>query len=521
MSENLELYVRACLQRAVHIIIQSRCANGNNKRAVAKDLHTINSPDNGEGIFDLNLGKLKQFDHYETTKKLWKSLQKTNNQETQQLGLQIRINYAKTGKTIEIWKFHLDKQTGPEQQKLSFTEWYLRISNMLKSLLVYSRMSVTFMLAKEVSFDSFLSYNIEPCYEIGGGNLIGQLKSQIGIFTFVHHEIKELADSSIYDDARQYPEQQQQNVPQNVQYNNLPNSSHALGCHVQNRSQSSHSQNHPHNQSPSYNQNFQNPNFASPHISSPPNIPSPHAIAPGDFGYQTQPRNIPQPQITPNHYNSMPNQPFSPGSVPIPHHNPYPNQHNSSYNQQFNHSYNPTQHNHYPDQAPPFRVGSYQPPGIHNAYSPNLNNSPGGAFPSSLPINQFAYGSKGSLDSDLQYTTSPTEELLKSASKFVSEATRNRVERDNQTSMHNLAYSPNINPNTNPAHSTASSDMSQSVTSKRDVEHLLDLGKRMKADIDKMVQRPTTVKEEFLEMLEQAEDFKNDRDMFMDFAKNL
>lgn len=76
MSENLELYVRACLQRAVHIIIQSRCANGNNKRAVAKDLHTINSPDNGEGIFDLNLGKLKQFDHYETTKKLWKSLQK-------------------------------------------------------------------------------------------------------------------------------------------------------------------------------------------------------------------------------------------------------------------------------------------------------------------------------------------------------------------------------------------------------------------------------------------------------------
>lgn len=50
MSENLELYVRACLQRAVHIIIQSRCANGNNKRAVAKDLHTINSPDNGEGI---------------------------------------------------------------------------------------------------------------------------------------------------------------------------------------------------------------------------------------------------------------------------------------------------------------------------------------------------------------------------------------------------------------------------------------------------------------------------------------
>ena len=136
----------------------------------------------------------------------------------------------------------------------------------------------------------------------------------------------------------------------------------------------------------------------------------------------------------------MPNQPFSPGSVPIPHHNPYPNQHNSSYNQQFNHSYNPTQHNHYPDQAPPFRVGSYQPPGIHNAYSPNFNNSPGGAFPSSLPINQFAYGSKGSLDSDLQYTTSPTEELLKSASKFVSEATRNRVERDNQTSMHNLAY---------------------------------------------------------------------------------
>ena len=63
--------------------------------------------------------------------------------------------------------------------------------------------------------------------------------------------------------------------------------------------------------------------------------------------------------------------------------------------------------------------------------------------------------------------------------------------------------------------------MSQSVTSKRDVEHLLDLGKRMKADIDKMVQRPTTVKEELLEMLEQAEDFKNDRDMFMDFAKNL
>ena len=59
------------------------------------------------------------------------------------------------------------------------------------------------------------------------------------------------------------------------------------------------------------------------------------------------------------------------------------------------------------------------------------------------------------------------------------------------------------------------------MTSKRDVEHLLDLGKRMKADIDKMVQRPTTVKEELLEMLEQAEDFKNDRDMFMDFAKNL
>ena len=59
------------------------------------------------------------------------------------------------------------------------------------------------------------------------------------------------------------------------------------------------------------------------------------------------------------------------------------------------------------------------------------------------------------------------------------------------------------------------------MTSKRDVEHLLDLGKRMKADIDKMVQRPTTVKEELLEMLEQAEDFKNDRDMFMDFAKSL
>lgn len=138
-----------------------------------------------------------------------------------------------------------------------------------------------------------------------------------------------------------------------------------------------------------------------------------------------------------------------------------------------------------------------------------------------MPINQFAYGSKGSLDSDLQYTTSPTEELLKSASKFVSEATRIRVEKDNERSMHNLAYSPNINLNTNPAHSTASSDMSQSVTSKRDVEHLLDLGKRMKADIDKMVQRPTTVKEELLEMLEQAEDFKNDRDMFMDFAKSL
>ena len=63
--------------------------------------------------------------------------------------------------------------------------------------------------------------------------------------------------------------------------------------------------------------------------------------------------------------------------------------------------------------------------------------------------------------------------------------------------------------------------MSQSIASKRDVETLLDLGKKMKADLDKMVQRPTTVKEEFLEMLEQVEDFKNDRDVFMDFAKNL
>merc|ERR1711970_197891 len=115
------------------------------------------------------------------------------------------------------------------------------------------------------------------------------------------------------------------------------------------------------------------------------------------------------------------------------------------------------------------------------------------------------YGSRGSLDSDLQNmppssgnnyysATSPTEELLKSASKFVSEATRNRVERDNQTSINNLAYSPNIN--TNPAHSTTSSEMSQSIASKRDVETLLDLGKKMKADLDKMVQRPTTVKEE-------------------------
>ena len=63
-----------------------------------------------------------------------------------------------------------------------------------------------------------------------------------------------------------------------------------------------------------------------------------------------------------------------------------------------------------------------------------------------------------------------------------------------------FVYSPNIN--TNPAHSTTSSEMSQSIASKRDVETLLDLGKKMKADLDKMVQRPTTVKEEFLEMLE-------------------
>ena len=399
MSENLELYIRACLQRAVHIIIQSRCANGNNKRAVAKDLHTVNSAENGEGIFDLNLGKIKQFEHYETTKRLWKNIQSQANNPNK-VGIQIKINYSTTGQTIEIWKFHLDRTGSSEFQKLSFTEWYLRLSNMLKSLLVYSRMSVSFMLAKEVSFDSYLSYSIEPCCELNSETqIIGQLKSQIGVFTFGHQEV-------------------------NTNLDNIKNVS-----------------------TPSLSSQNNNNLVSSPPLVSSPNPPNFHEI---NYSH-TQPRNIAQPQII-NQNHDFQNNSFQPGSVPVPcHHMNYnsPNYPNPipvpiSYNRPLNNL-----NNYAENSNSNFRVGSYQPPNMHM-----MSNSPNYSLPSSLPNNQFnRYGSRGSLDSDLQnipvgpagnayYTQaiSPTEELLKSASKFVSEATRNRVERDNQTSINNLAY---------------------------------------------------------------------------------
>lgn len=471
-QESLEKYVLACFQRAVHIVVQSRCANGPNKRATAKDLNTY--PSSGNDIFDINLGKLKQFEHYQITKKLWQKL--ANNAF---LGIQVNVQNARTAASVEIWKFHLDRNRSQPGQ--NFTETYLRMANLLKSLLVISRLSPCYQYAKEFNFDTFLSYTIEPCYDLTNSTPLGKLACSVGELTFAYEfhiddplvitqgspdfDAPHFDESSIYDDGPREP----------------PKAMPPTG-------------------------------LGQPPASQPVGIASPHRIAPPYGGY------------TPQH-------PFSPGSAPFPNSFQIPI---------------PSALGHSGMRGQP---RSFQPSPL-GAFQPRHGGSPGMPHASSLPISPIAmppqrHSRQSSTEGDGHAIYQPQpgfpnpmsgDELAKSISKFVRPETRERVAREMASS--GLAYSPNsiksgsYDPHATSTaghpsgyaqgpHSTTSSEMSQSVVSQTNLRDILRMGEQLKENIDTMVRQPTTVKNEFLEMLEHTDDLQDEKEMFLHFAQNL
>jgi len=182
--------VYKAVQKAVQIVIQSRCNLGQNKKATALDLEThggsqewfsIDIRTSSDQNSDSQKSQLKSKDYYKSTSGLWVEQGKYN---TTFIGIRVDIFDAQTRKTVESWFFQVNKGM---RNRRGFTDSYLRISNLLKSLLVVSRLSFGYQLAKDFENDSYLSYKITSCPEQRDINhQIGQIACPVGQLCFYY-----------------------------------------------------------------------------------------------------------------------------------------------------------------------------------------------------------------------------------------------------------------------------------------------------------------------------------------------
>lgn len=144
--------VYKAVQKAVQIVIQSRCNLGQNKKATALDLEThggsqewfsIDIRTSSDQNSDSQKSQLKSKDYYKSTSSLWAEQGKYYNTI---MGIRVDVFDVQTAKKVESWFFQINKSL---RSRRGFTDSYLRISNLLKSLLVVSRLSFGYQLAKD------------------------------------------------------------------------------------------------------------------------------------------------------------------------------------------------------------------------------------------------------------------------------------------------------------------------------------------------------------------------------------
>jgi len=192
-------YLQQLVLKSVHIILQSRCYEGNGKRASAKILQTNVSL---EEDFDVNPGgDIKQEPYYKKVKELWvEEVKKINpnlakSPNGPKIGLKVKIYFRdqpgwsgdqaqgqnhnqnkgylshqrEPQEPLEEWSIILDLSPYDNSQASQIArevsdrlKTFLRMSNLLKSLLVMSRLSAGYQYAKEYDFETYFLYKIEP-----------------------------------------------------------------------------------------------------------------------------------------------------------------------------------------------------------------------------------------------------------------------------------------------------------------------------------------------------------------------
>ena len=195
-------YSRVLIQKCFHIILQSRCQEGNGKRATSINLTTQES---NKELFDINISSgasIKSFPYYKEIKNIWiEEVKKLlfnsspgmnnilasqftqihgNQNEANQIigkkiaGIKLKLFFRETSnpnfpvhlanfaqhQPIEEWIVILNnenKDLSEDQVKN-----YFKMSSLIKSVLTMTRISAGYQFAKEYDYDTYFYYKIEP-----------------------------------------------------------------------------------------------------------------------------------------------------------------------------------------------------------------------------------------------------------------------------------------------------------------------------------------------------------------------